>query len=94
MHKRLHQSYNQRTSLAVIGIIGCIALWIVVIAFTNMNNELNQLQKDVTELKMQVPHRVNTAPEIGMPAVPIPPAIVPSTLTEPDTFPPSTPFGY
>ena len=87
----MHEPYSQKTSLMVVGIVGCIALWVIVIAFTNMNNEINQLEKDVTQLKLQVPQHANTLPNDLMPAVPTPPA-TPSNLAEPKTPPPSEYF--
>ena len=48
----IHKPYSQKTSLAVVAIVGCVALWVLVIAFTHMNEEINQLQKDVIDLKL------------------------------------------
>ncbi len=84
----MNRPYSQKTSIAVVGIVGCIALWVIVIAFTNMNDEVNQLSRDVTELKTQVSHPANSAPAVSMPPVPTPPAI-PVNLAEPKTPPPT-----
>lgn len=35
----------------IISLVGCIALWILVVAFANMNYEIAMIERDVAELK-------------------------------------------
>lgn len=82
----MYKPYSQRTSLAIVAVVGCVALWAVVIAFTNMNDEINQLERDVATLKMQTTTKPHIPPV--QPAQPMKP-----TTTSPTNLPslPGTP---
>ncbi|MEK7103667.1 MAG: hypothetical protein AAB870_04945 [Patescibacteria group bacterium] len=91
----MYKPYSQKTSLMVVSLIGCIALWVIVIAFTDMNNEIDRLGKEVTELKMFVHPSDKTAPtEKIIPTIPttppsVTPSPAPSNVPEPKTPPQS-----